>query len=127
MHVIALLLLLLMIGCGAGESAVSSSDAEALVRQTVAEVKEKERVSIVVRLEKAEPPSTEELALRTKIVETIEAERVGAVVGSGADVGSFDVTVEVDSTADGVPKIREILRGVGVLERSVVRVVGKTN
>lgn len=119
----ALLLFLLLTACGCMEAPMTTSDADALVRKTIAEAKGTERVQIQVRLERMELPSPEELKVRAEIEKAIEDQRLGRVLEAGAAEGSYDVIVEVDSTAEAVPKIREVLRAKGVLERSIVRVV----
>ena len=118
-HVLVLLLILLP---ACGKSEVTAEDAEKLVRETLSEAREKEVVKIQVRLEKTEMPSEEDLALRRRIEEAIEKEGIGRIVIADAGVGHIDVSVEVDSTAEAVPRIRDLLEELGVLERSIVAV-----
>lgn len=115
------LLLLLALACG--KSDVTAEDAEKVVRETLSEAREKDVVKIQVRLEKTALPSAEELELRRRIEETIEKEGIGRVTLADAGVGHIDVSVEVDSTADAVPRIRDLLETFGVLERATVSIV----
>lgn len=124
MKCIALALsLLLLAACG--KSDVTAEDAEKVVRETLSEVQQKEVVKIQVRLEKTEMPTAEELELRRQIEEAIEKEAIGRVVVADAGVGHIDVSVEVDSTMEAVPRIRDLLETFGVLERSTVSVASK--
>lgn len=117
------LLALLVFACG--KSDVTAEDAEKVVRETLSEAKEKDVVNIQVRLEKTQMPTAEELELRRKIEEAIEKEGIGRVALADSGVGHIDVSVEVGSTADAVPRIRDLLESLGVLERSVVSVQSK--
>jgi hypothetical protein len=112
--------LLVLIACG--KSDVTAEDAEKVVRETLSEAREKDIVRIQVRLEKTELPSAEELQLRKQIEEAIEREGIGRVTVADAGVGHIDISVEVDSTADAVPRIRDLLETFGVLDRSTVSV-----
>lgn len=116
-------LLVLLTACGKSE--VTAEDAEKAVRETLSAVQEKDTVKIQVRLEKTEMPTAEELELRRKIEEAIEKEGIGRVTVADAGVGHIDINVEVDSTADGVPRIRDLLETFGVLERSTVSVASR--
>lgn len=113
-------LALLALACGKGD--VTAEDAEKVVRETLSEAREKDVVKIQVRLEKTEMPTAEELELRRKIEEAIEKDGIGRVALADAGVGHIDVSVEVDSTADAVPRIRDLLETLGVLERATVSV-----
>jgi hypothetical protein len=95
-----------------------------IVREAVGEMREKDTVKIQVRLEKTEMPSEEELQLRRRIEEAIEKEGIGRIKVADAGVGHIDISVEVDSTADAMPRIRDLLETFGVLERSTVSVEG---
>jgi hypothetical protein len=115
-----LMLSLFLFGCG--ESGVTTEDAAKVVKETISEIREKDVVTIRVRLEKSELPSETELAQRKQIEETIENEGIGNVSVAEAGVGWIGVSVEVDSTADAVPRIRDVLETMGLLERSTVSV-----
>ena len=117
------LLLLLLAACG--KSGVTAEDAEKVVRETLSEAREKDTVKIQVRLEKTEMPTAEELDLRRRIEEAIEQEGIGRITVADAGVGHIDISVEVDSTADAVPRIRDLLETFGVLERSTVSVASR--
>jgi hypothetical protein len=115
-----LLLAMLLMACGKTE--MTSEDAEKVLRETLAAAKKKDIVKIQVRLEKTAMPTAEELELRRRIEEAIEQEGIGRVTVADAGVGQITVSVEVDSTADAVPRIRDLLETFGVLERSTVSV-----
>ena len=115
--------LLLVVLAACGKSDVTIEDAEKEVKETLAAARDKETVKIVVRLEKTELPTAEELELRRQIEERIENEEIGRVTVADAGVGHIDVSVEVDSTVEAVPRIRDLLEELGVLERSTVSVV----
>lgn len=115
-----LMLSLLLFGCG--ESDITTEDAAKVVKETFSEIREKDVVTIRVRLEKSELPSEPELAQRKQIEETIEDEGIGNVTVAEAGVGWIGVSVEVDSTADAVPRIRDVLETMGLLERATVSV-----
>lgn len=116
-------LLVLLAACGKSE--VTAEDAEKAVRETLSAVQEKDTVKIQVRLEKTEMPTAEELELRRKIEEAVEKEGIGRVTVADAGAGHLDISVEVDSTADAVPRIRDLLETFGVLERSTVSVASR--
>lgn len=118
----ALVLLALLLASACGKSDVTAGDAEKVVKETLSAARDKDVVKIQVRLEKTEMPSAEELELRRRIEEGIEKEGIGRVTVADAGVGHIDVSVEVDSTADAVPRIRDLLEGFGVLERATVSV-----
>ncbi len=116
---------LLMLLAACGKSEVTAEDAEKAVRETLSAVREKDTVKIQVRLEKTELPTAEELELRRRIEEAIEKEGIGRITVADAGVGHLDISVEVDSTADAVPRIRDLLETFGVLERSTVSVASR--
>ncbi len=117
------LCLLLLLACGKSE--VTAEDAEKVVRETLAEARTKDVVKIQVRLEKSEMPSAQDLELRRKIEEAIEREAIGRIVVADAGVGHIDISVEVSSTADAVPRLRDLLETFGVLDRSTVSIASR--
>ncbi|HEV7241716.1 MAG TPA: hypothetical protein VGQ36_20960 [Thermoanaerobaculia bacterium] len=117
---VVLAALVLLTACGRDE--VTADDAAKVVRETLTGMREKSVVKIQVRLEKAEMPSADDLQLRKRIEEAIEQEEIGRVKISESGVGRFDIHVEVDSTTDAVPRIRDLLETLEVLERSTVSV-----
>lgn len=118
---VAALLMLTTIACHRGEK-TTAADVDKVVRDTLQEVRSKYLVVIQVRLERPEPPTPEETAVRNAIETRIESEHIGRIVRSEAVPGHYDITVEVDSTAEAVPRIREVLRDVDVLRHASVRV-----
>lgn len=116
-------LCLLSLGCGRSE--VTAEDAEKVVKETIAATRDQQIVKIQIRLERTEMPSAEDLELRRRIEEAIEREGIGRVVVADGGVGHIDISVEVASTADGVPRLRDLLESFGVLERSTVSIDSK--
>jgi hypothetical protein len=119
------LVVLLMLLAACGKSEVTADDAAKVVRETLSAAREKDTVKIQVRLEKTQMPTAEELELRRRIEEAVEKEGIGRVTVADAGVGHIDISVEVDSTADAVPRIRDLLETFGVLERSTVSVASR--
>lgn len=113
-RVLGLLLLLVICGCG--------DEVAQVMKEGVDAVRPKEYVVVQVRLDASEPPSNEDLKLRREIEDQVEVDRIGRVEATGSGVGYFDLEIEVDSTADAVPKIEQLLRARGLRERSMVRV-----
>jgi hypothetical protein len=116
------ILAIAFVACGKGES---SSEIAQVAKETLSSVRAREIVSVQVRLDKPEPPSPAELEVRKQIEEQIEQQHVGAIVQTTTDVGHYDLSIEVESTTDAVPRVRTILRDAGVLERATVRVETK--
>jgi diaminopimelate epimerase len=123
MNRIIVVALCLLFACGKSE--ITANDAEKVVRETLAEARTKDVVKIQVRLEKSEMPSAEDVELRRQIEEAIEREAIGRIVVADAGVGHIDISVEVASTADAVPRLRDLLETFGVLERSTVSVASR--
>ncbi|HEX2834697.1 MAG TPA: hypothetical protein VHW00_16920 [Thermoanaerobaculia bacterium] len=117
----SLLILLLLFACR-GERA---GEMEQVAKETLSAVRAKELVKVQVRLEKPEPPSAADLELRKKIEDRIQQEDVGTITESTTDAGHYDLTIEVASTNESIPRVRAILRDAGVAERSTVRVETK--
>ena len=105
-----LFVLLLLAGCRAKE-------AVDLVKDVSTEMREKSRVQVIVRTEE------EDLTLRKALEDRIEQQGIGRIVSSGAGGGQIDVTIEVDNTAEAIPKIRKILLEMGVLPKANYKVV----
>ena len=115
------ILALAAVACG-GEQHTTTSDAATVVKETLAAARPKWHVRIRVRLERSELPGADELKLRDAIEERLDAERVGTIIRRGAGTGWMDVEVEVDSTADAVPRIRAILESMELLEKSAIEI-----
>ena len=103
-------IVLLLGGCQAKE-------AIDLVKDVSTEMREKSRVQVIVRTEE------EDLTLRKALEDRIEQQGIGRIVSSGAGGGQIDVTVEVDNTAEAIPKIRKILLELGVLPKASYKVL----
>jgi len=113
------LLMLALIACGKAE------EISQVTKETLDAVRSPEVVKIQVRLEKTEAPSPAELDVRKQIEERLQQEHVGTLTASTTDIGHYDMTLEVASTNDAVPRVRAILNEAGVLERATVRVDAK--
>jgi len=122
MRFAAILLMLAVASCGGERSSTAASDAAAVVKETLAAARPKERVRVRVHLERSELPTAEDLKLRDTLEEQLDAQRLGAIVNRGAGVGWFDVELDVDSTADAVPRIRAILESMELHEKSTVEI-----
>jgi len=120
MRRLVLAALVLLTACGRDK--VTADDAAKVVRETLTEIREKSVVKIQVRLEKTEMPSAEDLQLRKQLEEAIEKEGIGRIKVADAGVGHFDIHVEVDSTAEAMPRIRDLLESLAVLDRSTVSI-----
>ena len=112
--------LVLVTACSKSE--VTTEDLAKSARETLTEMREKSTVKVQVRLEKTELPSETDLQLRKQIEEAIEKDGIGRVKMSDAGVGQFTIHVEVDSTEEGVPRLRDLLESLALLERSTVSV-----
>ena len=119
-RILVALILLFLLACGKGE--ITARDAEKVVKETLGEARDKNVVKIQIRLDKTEMPSAEDLELRRKIEEAIEKEEIGHIVVADAGVGHIDISVEVASTVEGVPRLRDLLETFGVLERATVSI-----
>ena len=69
-----------------------------------------------------EQPTPDDLALQKTIEDRIEQAHIGRLVSSGSNAGFFNVTVEVDNSADAITKLRSVLQTAGVLNRSSFKV-----
>lgn len=98
--------------------------AAAVVKETFEAVRRNELVVIKVRLDEREMPSANDLKVRDTIEERLVQERIGTITARDAGVGFYSLAVEVESTADAVPRVRAILRELGVLEQTSVEIRG---
>ena len=114
--------MLAVASCGGEHSSSTASDAAALMKETIAAARPKQRVRIRVRIDRSELPNAEELQLRNALEEQIDAQRLGTIVDRGAGVGWFDVELDVDSSGDAVPKVRTILQSMELAEKSSVEI-----
>jgi hypothetical protein len=112
---VLLVAIILLFGCS-GETAD-------VVKRTIAETRQKTRVSVQVRLEKSDLPAPEELDQQRKMESQIEQQHIGSVVKSESGVGYYDFTVEVDDTTTAIPRIRTLLANAGLLNRSTIKIV----
>jgi len=109
--------ILVTLGCSKQEGAGLD-----LVKQVAAEVKEKPRVEVRVKMPGDQPAADDQALLRT--LETkVEEQHVGRLVSSGFEPGFMTLTMEVENTADAIESIRKTLAAAGVLDRSTFRVM----
>ena len=73
-----------------------------------------------IRLIETGLPSAEELKIRRGVEEAIEREHVGTIIRTQSDIGHMDLTIEVSSTVEAIPRIRAILDSAGVVKRSSI-------
>jgi hypothetical protein len=114
----AIVALALLAACSGPER----SDAAAVVKETLDAVRPKELVVINIRLDRSEMPAAEDLQVRDALEERLLTERLGRIVERTAGVGTWAVVVEVDSTADAVPRIQAILRELELFDRASVQI-----
>ncbi len=82
------------------------------IKDTVSETRTKAQVVVQIQ--------SEDLVVRQSIEKQIEEQHIGTIKSEDAGTGHVDFTVEVDSTNDSIPRIKDVLRAAGV--RSTVRV-----
>jgi hypothetical protein len=106
---------LLLAASGGGErGATAASDAAAGVKETVNAVRSKEQVVVRIRVE--------DTKLRDAVEDRLVLEHAGTVVERSGGAGYVLLALEVDSTADAVPRVRSILRAMDLLEKSSVEI-----
>ena len=90
------------------------SEITSAIKQTVAETRTKPQVIVVLQLDDDE--------VRKTIERRIEEQHIGTIKSEAAGVGHLDFIVEVDSTVDAIPRIREVVRKAGVLQKTTIRI-----
>ena len=111
---------LLVLGCGGAGREETSKAATDLLKEVSTEVREKSLVTINVKAS-AEEPTPEDLQLRKAIEDAIEQQGIGRLVSASGGSGQMEVTVEVENSAEAIPRLREILRTLEVLPRAGFR------
>lgn len=112
-NVLLAVALLLLVACKGDERDATA----AVVKETINAVRAKEQVVIKMRVE--------DVAVRDTVEDQLVAQRVGTVVERGAGAGFVSLALEVDSTADAVPRVRAILRELELLEKTSVQIRAK--
>ena len=112
-----LLTFVLLTACG-GESATEA------VRQVATGLRETYRVQVSLKAS-AEEPTPEDLALRKKLEDRIEQENIGRLVSAGAGSGQMDVVVEVEDTAETIPRLQKIVKELGFARQADYKVIPK--
>ncbi len=92
-----------------------------LVKTIATESRTRPHIEVSVKLN-SEEPTPDDLALQKTIEDRIEQAHIGRLVSSGSNAGFFNVTVEVDNSADAITKLRSVLQTAGVLNRSSFKV-----
>ena len=116
------LILPLSTACGGDEAGVHS--ASEIIREVTAEIRTEHRVQVSVKAS-AEEPSPEDIEIRRSIENRIEQENIGRLVSSGGGAGEIWVVVEVDNTAEAIPRIQEIIRSMDLTRESSFKVIPK--
>ena len=111
-----LIAVMLLVGCG--ESATEA------VREVATGLRETYRVQVSIKAS-AEEPAPEDLALRKRLEDRIEQQNVGRLVSAGGGSGQIDVVVEVENTAEAIPKLQEIVKDLGVAREASYKVTPK--
>lgn len=114
-----LIALLLITACAKSEEKSPAID---LIGQVASEVREKPHVQLLIRIAGETPTDTESALLRS-IEDAIETDRIGRLTASGTQPGYIFVTVEVDSSADAISKLRGIAQAKEVLKDASFRVL----
>jgi hypothetical protein len=110
-----LLILFVLLSC--------KPETTATLKKTIDETRSKPRVTVQIRLDKPDLPTAEELEVRRKLESDIERDHIGSVLETSAGNGYMDFTVEVDDTTTSIPRIRAVLSGAGLLNRSTIKIV----
>ncbi len=111
-----IVLLLFLVACK------QSAEIEQVAKETLDATRAKEVLKVQVRLDQQVAPTPDEMATRRQIEDRIQQENVGTLTLSTTDIGHYDMTIEVQSTNDAIPRVRAILREAGVGERATVKV-----
>ena len=119
---VVFLTLLLTASCGGNEAGVQS--ASEIIRKVSSEIRTAHRVQVSVKAS-AEEPTAEDLEVRRNIENRIEQANIGRLVSSGAGAGETWVVVEVDNTAEAIPRLQEILRSMDLARQSSFKVIPK--
>ena len=117
-----LLGLLLLTACGRNETGVQS--ASEIIREVASGIRTAHRVQVSVKAS-AEEPAPEDIEIRRSIENRIEQENIGRLVSSGGGAGEIWVVVEVDNTAEAIPRMQEIVRSMDLARQSSFKVIPK--
>jgi hypothetical protein len=112
--------LLLILAIAACSPAPETREA---IKQAVGDARTKPRIVVQIRLIEPGYPTEKDLELRLSIEKKIEEQHIGAVVAQEAAEGHMDVTIEVDSTMEAIPRVEDLLREAGVKDRTTIRVI----
>ena len=99
-------------------------DSGEIVREVTTGIRTTSRVEVSVKAS-AEEPTAADIEVRRKIEDRIEQENIGRLISSGAAAGYSQVTVEVENTAEAIPRIQDILRSMDLDRDAKFRVIVK--
>ena len=82
-----------------------------------------------VRMELKGPglATPDELALRHKFQEEVNARAIGKDLGGGSGFGEMDVLVEVADTAEAKRRLRQLAQELGIANRTTIRELPDTS
>ena len=111
---------LITLACRTDEAGVQAP-AE-IVREVTTGIRAEPRVQLSVKAS-AEEPTSEDLDLRRRIEERIEQENIGRLVSSGGGAGYVDIVVDVENTAEAIPRMQAMLRDMEIARHSSFKVI----
>ena len=109
-----------LIGCGQNEAGVQP--ATEVIREVTTGMRSNARVQVSVKAS-AEEPMPADIEMRKRLEDRIEAENIGRLISSSGGAGYVDIVIEVESTADAIPRIQEILREMDVARDASFKVI----
>src|SRR5687767_8060513 len=124
MRVVAAFFIVYLIACGGNEAGVQP--AAEIIREVTTGIRSNARVHVSVRAS-AEEPTPEDIELRKRLEDRIEQENIGRLISSSGGAGYVDLVVEVENTADAIPRIQEILRSMDAARDASFKVIPGAN
>ena len=117
----AFLVLIVMTACSGGDE-TGVQPATEVIREVTTGMRSNARVQVSMRAS-AEVPTPEDIEMRKRLEDAIEAENIGRLVSSSGGAGYVDIVVEVENTADAIPRIQEILRSMDAARHATFKVI----
>ena len=108
MRIALMILALTATTCG-GRDEISSE-----VKRAVADTRTKPQVTVILQIDDDE--------VRKAVERRIEEQHIGIVKSESSGPGHLDFVVEVDSSVDAIPRIRDVIRAAGVFDKATIRV-----
>ena len=115
-----LAILIFLAACARNETGVQP--ATEVIREVTTGMRSNARVQVSMKAT-AEEPTAEDIAMRKKLEDAIEAENIGRLISSSGGAGYVDIVVEVENTADAIPRIQEILRSMDAARHASFKVI----